>query len=415
MFCGECGTKNEKDALFCENCGAKLEHEEKKTVKKQTNNKKKKETTKRLSKKQKILIIVGCVVLVLLISIYQLGAYLTNPKQIVKSYIDAINNRDYNELYEAANYSGDKTFISKDLYKKEIKDLLDNDIKINNYNIASTTYEDGGLTAKVDANISATNGSDTSTDEVTFTLTKLKDKKYLIFDNWTLSNQDLINLEVVKNYEINVPKNTEITFNDIKVTDKYLKKSSNKKLDTYSLPQVFAITTKVKFKLASGINLEDELTPSSYNNEYKLNITKSDFSSKEQEEIIKAINDGVTKAMEGLTTNKSFDDVKINFASNYNDDLKEEYEDYLSNLADRNYTISDFKITNTSISYISFDDDYNISVRVKMNYSYTAKSKEDGETDSDKDYNYYEYSLAYDNGYKLADANGFPSIYAYFF
>ena len=24
MFCGECGTKNEKGAAFCENCGAKL-------------------------------------------------------------------------------------------------------------------------------------------------------------------------------------------------------------------------------------------------------------------------------------------------------------------------------------------------------------------------------------------------------
>lgn len=24
MFCGECGTKNKKEALFCEECGAKL-------------------------------------------------------------------------------------------------------------------------------------------------------------------------------------------------------------------------------------------------------------------------------------------------------------------------------------------------------------------------------------------------------
>ena len=30
MYCGECGTKNEKDAKFCENCGAALEQEEEK-------------------------------------------------------------------------------------------------------------------------------------------------------------------------------------------------------------------------------------------------------------------------------------------------------------------------------------------------------------------------------------------------
>lgn len=30
MFCGECGTKNEKGAKFCEKCGAKLEVAEEK-------------------------------------------------------------------------------------------------------------------------------------------------------------------------------------------------------------------------------------------------------------------------------------------------------------------------------------------------------------------------------------------------
>ncbi len=28
VFCGECGTKNEKGAAYCENCGAKLEENE---------------------------------------------------------------------------------------------------------------------------------------------------------------------------------------------------------------------------------------------------------------------------------------------------------------------------------------------------------------------------------------------------
>ena len=413
MFCGECGTKNEKGAAYCENCGAKLEEnevKEKKSVKKENN--KKKENHKKLSKKQKILIIVGCGVIVLLISLYQLGSYLTNPEQIVKSYIEAINNRDYDELYNAANYSGDKTFISKDLYKEKVEDTLDDNIKINNYNIASTTYEDGGLTAKVTANVSATNGSDTETEEVTFTLTKLKDKKYLIFDNWTLNNQDLLNLDVVKDYKIKVPKGTVVTFNNLKVDDKYLSNKNN--TDTYTLPQVFAVTTKVEFKLPSNITLDDEIIPSSYNNNYELDITRSDFSSDEQEKLIEAINDGVTKAMEGLTTNKSFDDVKNNFATDYNDNLKEEYEDYLNDLNSEDYTVSNFKITNTTISYISFDEDFNLTIRVRMNYSYTATSKEDGETDDDTDYNYYEYSLIYDDGYKLSNASGFPSTYAYF-
>ena len=30
MFCGKCGTKNEKNAKFCEKCGSKLESVEEK-------------------------------------------------------------------------------------------------------------------------------------------------------------------------------------------------------------------------------------------------------------------------------------------------------------------------------------------------------------------------------------------------
>ena len=419
MFCSECGAKNEKDATFCAECGTKLEQITKTQPKKENKEKtsKKKENKKQLSKKQKILIIVGAVIVVSLFSLYQIGSHLTNPKQIVKGYIEAVNNKDYDKLYEYANYSGDKTFISKEIYKNELKETISDNIKINNYNIGNVTYEDGGLTANVSVNISVNNGNESNTDEVTFTLTKLKKKKYLFFNNWTLDSQDMIKATVIKDYEISVPKDTIVTFNEIEVTDKYLdNETTDDNKETYILPQVFNTTTKISFKLSNGITIEKEITPSTYYKSYDLEITKSDITSKEQEKITSAITTSIENAMEGLSTSKSFDDIKGNFASNSNlDDLKEEYEDYLDDLSKRKYTISNFKITKASINSISFDSDYKLKVQLRVNYSYTATSKEDGKTKDQTDYDYYQCYLIYENGYKIADMDEFPYTYAYFF
>ena len=55
MFCGECGTKNEKGAKFCEKCGAKLEvaEEKKESPKAQQQPVK---TSKPMTKQNKIII-----------------------------------------------------------------------------------------------------------------------------------------------------------------------------------------------------------------------------------------------------------------------------------------------------------------------------------------------------------------------
>ena len=60
MYCGECGTKNEKDAKFCENCGAALEQEEKKEGKREKKSAAK--ARKPISKSKKILIGVICLI-----------------------------------------------------------------------------------------------------------------------------------------------------------------------------------------------------------------------------------------------------------------------------------------------------------------------------------------------------------------
>ena len=85
MYCGECGTKNEKDAKFCENCGAALEQEEEKKEGKREK-KPAAKARKPISKSKKILIVVICAVVVLLIVGFLVLKNSVSPNAVANAY-----------------------------------------------------------------------------------------------------------------------------------------------------------------------------------------------------------------------------------------------------------------------------------------------------------------------------------------
>ena len=222
--------------------------------------------------------------------------------------------------------------------------------------------------------------------------------------------------DIVEDYEIIVPAGTEVTYNGILLTDKYLDQDSDEEstVDTYVLPQVFATETSVTFKLANGMEFTQEISPSTYYTSYRLAIDEDDITDEEKEKITEAAKTNMETLMNGLVNKSSFDDIKGQFATDQDlDDLKEVYEDALESLNRRDYTISNFKIDEVTISSLSFDRDYQLMVSFRADYSFDATSNE-GETKTEEDYNYYRYYFVYDDGYKLVDANGLPSTWVYF-
>ena len=91
MFCGECGTKNKKNAAYCEGCGAKLKEEKEDIPTKEK---------KPMSKKNKILLILLVIVIACVFALYKVGENLTNPKTIAKDYIKIVINNDLSSLYK---------------------------------------------------------------------------------------------------------------------------------------------------------------------------------------------------------------------------------------------------------------------------------------------------------------------------
>lgn len=413
MYCSECGAKNKKDALFCEECGAKLEPiEEEKTKKKSTP---KKKSTKKLTKKQTIIIIVIVAVIVILFTIFQVLKSITSPQKIVENYIEAINTKDYAKLYDYANYSGDKTFISEKIYTEAAKEKLENSSTINNFTVGTTTYENGGLTAVVTVNTAMKTGIHTTDATYEIRLTKEKEKQFLFFPKWTMNEDELLDMNTLEDFDLIVPKDTEITYGGVKVTEKYKnKEEKDEDTVTYTLPQVITATTKVEYKLPGGLEVEKEVTPSTYNTSFSLNILASDISKKSQTKLTNIIKNTTEAMMKGIIDNKDFKDIKSNFAkeedSEYYQDLEDEYADYKKDIEEEDSELTKFNIEDIEIYSIGFTRSYELSVRVRVSYNWTEKDKETNKTEENDNYSYYTYYMVpEENEYKVVGISSFPT------
>ena len=382
MFCEECGAKLKKGDKFCEKCGAKVNNVEEETVKvtKKVSNQAPK---KPMSKKSKIILGVVAVVVIAFIVFYQVLGNKYSPKQIAKDYIEAVINKDAGKLYSYIELEGDKTFTSKKAFEQVMKgSTYSTDIE--NYTITKVEYADSKLAATVTVSYTTKDG-DEETEKVK--LTKTKDKKMLLFDEWKINDFSSSSM-VVKDYEITVPKDAEVTFSGIKVGKKYLNKDETTDVtDVYVLPQVFTAKTTLEAKLVNGIELKDDVTPSTYYNYHKISFSLSSLS----------------------------DDAKKTLTSTYKTTLKDLYQaGFKDDLASAYSKLKSIDFTNIDLSNAYLDDDGNLVLRAKASYKYSIeyKSGDTTETKDGKDYNYVTLTFQMNkDGYSLVDTS---NLFTYF-
>lgn len=200
MFCEECGTKNEKGAAFCEKCGHKLKVEEVAKVAKPP-----------MSKKNKTIIGIVCAVVVVLVGVYMYLGSLTKPEKIALKYFKAYAANDADALYSTLNLEESK-FVSKKLLKSGLKDRKK--MEIANYSVEENEASSDDLSTRIKIKYVEEGSSREKTKVIK--LTKNKDKKWLFFDNWTVDSSELI----AKDYVINVPEDSKLEINGIKVGKK---------------------------------------------------------------------------------------------------------------------------------------------------------------------------------------------------
>ena len=392
MFCGECGTKNDTTSTFCCECGAKLVQEQVNVNNNIPTNNANVAPKKPMSKKSKIIIAVVVAIAALLGVGYKVGSDMTSPKSVAKEFFEAMRNKDSDAIYKHLEIEGDKTFVSKKAFKKVMDKELDDDLsKIQNYKISEVTYSDDKLTAKV--KISYTVEGYTTEKSETINLVKKEDKKLLFFDNWAIADLTAKSM-VIEDYEITVDKDAKITYDGIKVADKYLdKEESNDTKDVYKLPQVFMASTDVVVKLSNGIKLEKEVNPSSYSKSKTITFDENNLS-KEQQNDLKTKGQEVFNNIYGsIIAGKKFSEIKSQYQQKGVDimNLETNYDTLANNLSKATNKLTSFEVATISIYDASLTSDGNIEVKFRVKYNYTiSKTSSTGEetTYSDDDYNY---------------------------
>ena len=418
MFCGECGTKNEKGARFCENCGAKLELEvPKKTKVKSTNNENLGTKWKKLSKTKKV---IGGVILILLIALFAIYTIISNqlsPKTIAKNYFLAVVNKDVDAIYEYMDIET-SDFANKEMFLKIFDDQYDDEdaMKLSNYRVGKVNMSKDGLTATV--TISYVEDGDNDTDIAEITLVKQKSKKYLIFDNWCIS-KSLYPVQVISNFEFKALKNSKVKIEGIEVDSKYIdKKSSDETYDVYKMPAMFATEYDVVVTLPMGFDIENTLRVSESNN--KINISAfdednlSDEMIKELEGLIKTglqtLYNGAKDKQDFKSISETFGDKKIDLS-----DLEDTYNSLKNSLSNVNLTNINFTEV-TLNDFSTYDDYYRVDVKTKYDYSLTYQSGNEVKThDSSDSDSMYVYITYVDGAFHIVDAGSLNTYFSKYY
>ncbi len=371
MYCGECGTKLKKNDIFCGNCGTKVEQTTEAKESSSNSSSKQVVPKKPMSKSKKILFAICAVVVVVLVLGYQFLDKKYGPKGVAAEYIEALIHQDANALYDYLHLEGDTTFTSREQFEEIVRDSESNS-SIQNYKIGEVVYGDGKLSARVKIHFTFKDTQMETTE--TIDLIKTKKKKYLFFDVWEL-NQNFDSV-LVKDYQVKVPKNSEVSINKILLDKKYFdKKDSTTEWDVYKIPQIFKSEVDIISTIA-GFEVEEKVVPSSFG--YTASLELDSLSKEDKEKLEKQLMTDMTTIYQNLIEGKTWDSISdsYNFEGADLEELEETYQSLYEDVVNDEYRkLKKFEITSMKVNSLTSDDDGEIRIGVKLSYNYTIDYK----------------------------------------
>lgn len=393
MFCPECGKKNAEEAKFCEFCGAKIAEDSKIILPQKPR--------KPMKKSTKIIIIV---VTLLVVVLGGGGIILSNnfkPSKIATEYFEALMNNDTDKIYDYIDIP-DSEFTTKEIFKKVVET---EDTDVVNYQVVSEEKSSDGLSAQVTFSYTV-KGRQTPLTETIY-LVKDKKNKFLIFDNWKISDGSSL---VEEDYEITTFKDATIKLEGVTVDKKYKEDSENSEYDTYVIPTLFKGEYDVQMTLKNGLTTESTLDVGGYSS----SLNTLELSDKDEKDLEKTIKDDVNKLYDSAIANKSFSDIKGDFEYDGSDlsDLEDAYSSFASSI--KNNELRDYNLTDLEVERLSVNEDGSLYVTVNLEYKYTAKEyfSDDTVSNSDEDVAYLTFD--YKDGFKLVDMTGLATYFSRF-
>ena len=269
--CPSCGTMNESNARFCENCGFRLEEEAaaghtapdpaeiesmgteesgyhadpaeneggavqdtvpfedfsqyggqqgwEEPVPQSTR------TAGKLSKLQKIVIAEAVCLVVVIITFFAVGNNKYSAQSVAENYFDAFASRDWKTVYGLLELP-EGSFMQESQFE-EMMDKMQMP-EITNYTVRGQRGSEEEIVRNFSVEYSAT-GQGTSNMELA--LVRQSDKALFFFDVWKVSTEGMLS----EGYPITVPAGAQVAVDGIRLTDEYRTESDSDGMDTYEI------------------------------------------------------------------------------------------------------------------------------------------------------------------------------------
>ena len=382
MFCPNCGTKNDDDALFCGECGTRLAEEMPEAaanIAQQTQDMTQQYYTPvqpaapvpqpNEKKPFKVNKLVVATIILAVVFVASIAAFVTigkntySAKKVATDYFNAIKNCDWDTAYDMMDIS-ESEFINKDLFIKAMSDYT-SDEEITKY-MVSVQESDIEAVATVTYRVK---GEDYN-DDYNFVMNRQNKKNFLIFDSWKVSPKTFIS----KNIQVAVPNGAELYMDGKAVDESYISDESDDYTTYYVIPKLF--NGYHTFNIAVGDFESDvEKYDVSYDGDY-LSLQSINIDEKSQKEIIDTAYEYTTKLIDAAVSGQQFSTVQDLFAEDIQEDAAYIYE---NSFADDFYPYSkDDGITAVTLTDVTADiESYYITdgkLQVYITFDYHVKN-----------------------------------------
>ena len=422
MFCPNCGTKNEDDAVFCANCGTSLAQDQAQGTQESAEVQPQVEATqpvqeqaqpqpqmdnqaqfngqpqmqfnaqpqmngqmptqpqapKKPFKLTKKMISIGAAVLAVIVAVIIfvcVGNAGSDYKKTAKKYAQAVLKCDWDSAYSMVNFP-ESEFLTKEAYKTVNKDATPKATA--SISVTDDLYSSLGLsgqaTAAVGKDVSvvySTPGSSQSTMDLHMDVTP---KKYMLFfKQYKVSSDSLVS----KDTTFRVPVGSKLFINGVEVNASYKtsdSSSSSKSTDTYKIPFLFDGANTIKVTGDLFEDYEDTYSVNYDNDSYSVSTSKlkvkSDMMNAAQtqaETDLKAIADA-------CVANKDVSSINARIYSSALTTVKKYYKYALQDCHTSSKNVSELKLSNIKATVksdnlsIDSEDGYPI-ITVTLSYT----------------------------------------------
>lgn len=340
MYCEFCGKKIDLDAKYCEHCGKQI-----KTAKIYSFKKNQNET--------KILI---TIVLIALFSFlfYQELKYFNSPENAINHYLRNLKNQNLESILNTFNMETNE-FTSTSFLKRK----SETNENLKSYNILECNYENDKKSAICSVNYTTTKNGISKTK--TYRLKKKEEKRFLLFTNWIIENQDI---ELLEEWTLYLPTSSKGKLEGIDL-EKYRDNAKTKDgYDAYTIHPIIKGEYNLTLTTDNGISLNTTININT--KEYTYQFTIKDISKEMETQILTIGKELINTFYQGIINHQKREEIKSSYEIS---EILTEYEN-LKKEIEKNITLKKFDVTEIKINNLKMDTEGKIIVTFQMNYSY---------------------------------------------